>query len=269
VPQASQPRATGRNPVGIRDLSPAFRGLLWRTLLVALFPLLLSSPATAQNTKTPARYKLYTTPDPAAPGGITGRVTRPGKPIEQVLAIPFDAPEKVYEGTIEGDDKRSFRFTGLPMRKYDLVIIFDNTFYEGIQLERGEDTLTDEDRKKIDAIVQKSEPFFTHKFIHRAEGTTGRGNQSRAICTFLRAKGSELMWEKHEGKWNREDFRRTFKLLILKDVGPGWQVVRARDLYPVWTSPTFAKPTHHFTASLSRIRVADSIKDLGDLDLTR
>lgn len=245
------------------------RNRIAHLLLFALLPLFLSAPAPAQDKNTPERYKLYTTTDPAAKGGITGHVTRPGKPIEQVLAIPFDAPEKVYEGQIEGDDKRSFRFTGLPMRKYDLIVVFDNSFYEGLQLQRGEDTLTDDDRKKVETIVQKSEPFFTHKFIHRVEGTTGRGNQARGICTFLRAKGSELLWEKHEGKWNREDFRRTFKLVILKDVGPGWQVVRARDLYPIWTSPTFAKPTHHFTASLSRIRVADTIKDLGDLDLTK
>jgi hypothetical protein len=77
------------------------------------------------------------------------------------------------------------------------------------------------------------------------------------------------MWEKHEGAWTREDFRRTFKLVILKDVGPGWQIVRARDLYPVWTRPEFAKPAHHFSNTLSGIRVADSIKNLGELDLTR
>ncbi len=215
------------------------------------------------------RSKLYTQPDPASAGGITGHVTNPSSAIEQVLAIPSDAPEQVFEGRIQGDDKRTFRFTGLPMRKYDLIIVFENSFYEGLQLERGEDTLTDEDRKKVDAIIQKSEPFFTHKTIHRLEGTTGRGNQARAICTFLRAKGSELLFEAHEGKFSREDFRRTLKLVILKDVGPGWQIVRTRDLYPVWLNPKRTAFKHHFTASLSGVRVADSIKDLGDLNLTK
>lgn len=223
----------------------------------------------ASGQSPPARYKLYTQPDPASSGGITGHVTHPATAIEQVLAIPFDAPEQVFEGKIEGDDKRSFRFTGLPMRKYDLVIVFENAFHEGLQLERGENTLTDEDRKKIAAIVQKSEPFFTNKTIHRVEGTTGRGNQARCICTFLRAKGSELLFESYQGKYNREDFRRTMKLVILKDVGPGWQVVRTRDLYPVWISPKSPELKHHFTESLSRVRVADTIKNLGDLDLTK
>ena len=138
-----------------------------------------------------------------------------------------------------------------------------------MQLHRGENTLNDQDRKKIDTIIQKSEPFFTRKIIHRVEGTTGRGNQARCLCTFIRAKGSELMWEQHEGKWKREDFRRTFKLVILKDVGPGWQVVRARDLYPVWTNPKFVRPMHHFRDALSGIRVADAVKNLGDLNLSR
>ena len=43
--------------------------------------------------------------------------------------------------------------------------------------------------------------------------------------------------EHFEGKSSRPDFRRTFKLVLLKDVGPGWQIARARDLYPVWVDP--------------------------------
>lgn len=242
-------------------MTSAFRS----TSFVLLTWLTICFPAPGQ--KVEERYKLYTQPDPASPGGITGRVTNPGKPIEQILAIPFDAPEKVYAGKIEGDDKRSFRFTGLPMRKYDLIIVFDNVFYEGLQLERGEDTLTAEDRKKVDAIIQKSEPFFPTKTIHRLQGTTGRGNEARCICTFLRAKESQLLFEAHEGKYSREDFRRTLKLVLLKDVGPGWQIVRTRDLYPVWLNPKSPALKHNFAESLSRVRVADTIKDLGDIDL--
>ena len=240
------------------------------TPLPRFLPLLLSASFVAGSVSLagpPARYKLYTQPDPANPGGITGTISKPSQKIESILAIPADAPEMVYEGTVEGSDK--FRFTGLPMRNYDLIVIYEKDFYEGLQLNRGPSTLTDEDIKKIETIVQKSEPFFTHKFVHRVEGETGQGNFSRCICTFLRAKGSELLWEAHEGKFNREDFRRTYKLLILKDVGPGWQVVRARDLYPVWTEPKFVEPRHHYSKELSRIRVADSVKDLGEIDLTK
>lgn len=237
-------------------------------LTIAVAAAALAGTAAGEPQAPPERYKLYTPPEAGASGGISGRVAKPDQPVEQVLAIPADAPEKVYQGELDSD-KRGFRFSGLPMRKYDLLVVFEKDFYEGLQLQRGENSLTDEDRKKIEAIVQKSEPYFTHKIIHRVEGETGRGNFSRAICTFLRAKGSELLWNTYKGEYHRDDFRRTFKLVILKDVGPGWQIVRTRDLYPVWTTPQLVEPKHHFHESLAGVRVADKVKELGELDLTK
>jgi hypothetical protein len=237
--------------------------------MIVLAASLLAGMATGGPEPPPERYRLYTEPDSGAPGGIAGRVVKPEQPVAQILAIPADAPEKVYQGTIDGADRRSFKFTGLPMRKYDLLVVFEKDFHEGLQLQQGENTLTEADRTKIEAIVQKSEPYFTHKIIHRVAGETGRGNFARCICTFLRAKGSELLWNAYQGKFERDDFRRTFKLVILKDVGPGWQIVRTRDLYPVWTTPQLVKPEHHYHESLSGIRVADKVKDLGELDLTK
>lgn len=213
------------------------------------------------------RSRLYTEPDPSSSGGITGRIVQPAQPIEQILATPPDAPQLVYKGTITGEDKQSFRFDGLPMRKYDLVVIYENALFEGLQLARGDNTLTAGDREKIDASIQKSEPYYPDKIIHRLEGETGRGNHARAICTFYLESGSELLFNTYEGASRREDPRRAFKLIILKDVGPGWQIERARDLYSKWASKSTLQPKHHFRPELSRIRVADSIKDLGELHL--
>lgn len=209
----------------------------------------------------PERYRLYSKPDPSCTGGIEGHIYSPQLPIQQILAIPPDEPRLVYKGTVGGADSRSFTFSGLPMRKYDLVVIFENRFYEGLQLHRGEGYLTAEDEKKIDYIIQKSEPYFTKKFIHRVEGKTGRGNLARCIITSLRDKGSS---DVGHSRW-----RRTFKLVMLKDVGPGWQVVRARDLYPVWIEPKFGKPVHYYSEKLSRIRVTNRIKDVGEIDLKK
>ncbi|NQU38364.1 MAG: hypothetical protein HQ523_00250 [Lentisphaerae bacterium] len=215
--------------------------------------LLLACSAAAE------RDRLYTATDPSASGGIQGTILTPSLPIMQVLAIPPDEPGLVYEGQLTGSDRRSFRFEGLPMRKYDLILIYEDRFYEGLRLQRGADTLTTEDRAKIDDIVQASEPFFTKKFIHRVEGTTGRGNLARCLCTFLRDRPSD----------GGEGYRRTFKLIMLKDVGPGWQFVRARDLYPLYVDPTLAEPHHHYAEALGGIRVTRSIKDLGELRLTQ
>jgi len=203
------------------------------------------------------RDRLYTRPDPSCKGGIKGRISSPGLPLQQVLALPPDEPRFVYEGKIVGPGRRAFLFEGLPMRRYDLVAIFRNSLYEGLELLRGENTLTKSDLEKIHYIVGESEPFFTRKIIHRVAGQTGRGHFARCLCTFLRDKPSK----------GNPLFRRTFKLLVLKDVGPGWQFVRARDLYPVFVEPEYAQPRHHFTKALTRVRVTDYVKDLGDIDL--
>ena len=242
-----------------------------RTFLVAL---LLTGTAFCQDSPGLARIKkqipstdgpaersrLYTQPDPASTGGLKGRIAQPELPIEQILATPSDNPEEVYKGEITGPKSDAFQFTGLPIGKYDLLVIYDAAFYEGLQLNRDANTLTPDDLAKIEATIQKSEPYFTKKFIHRVEGVTGRANSARCLCTFYRDKDSIEV--------HNSDFRRTFKLVLLKNVGPGWQIVRARDLYPVWTNPKHVLPSYHYSATLKQIRVADQIKDLGTIDLT-
>ena len=214
------------------------------------------------------RTRLYTKSDPASPGGIKGHISAPEQPIEQVLAMPTDNPEALYSGEITGPKHDSFQFAGIPVGKYDLVVIYDSAFYEGFQLSRDPSTLNPEDLKKIDECIQKSEPYFPKKFIHRVEGVTGRGSTARCLCTYFRDMGSNLDLTTFGGKSFRPDFRRTYKLAIIKDVGPGWQIVRARDLYPVWTDPKHALPSHHYCDSLSQIRVADQVKNLGSIDLS-
>lgn len=204
------------------------------------------------------RDRLYSPADASSSGGIEGEIASPSSPILEILAVPPDEPRLVYRGTVTGSDRRSFRFDGLPMRKYDLVVIYDDRFFEGFDLNRGEDTLTTEDRAQINQTIQKAEPYFTVKTIHRLEGTTGRGNSARCVVTFLRDRSST----------NGSDFRRAFKLVMLKQVGPGWQVVRTRDLYPTWTKPDKARPAHKYVPELSGIRVTDHINNIGKLNLT-
>lgn len=229
-----------------------------RMCLLAVVSLMMLTVSAAA---PPERHRLYTEPDPAATGGIKGSVGYPAQPIEQILAIPPDEPRLVYEGIISGGSQQEFLFTGLPMRKYDLVVIYKDQLYEGLCLQRGEDTLTDADQQKIKATIETAEPFFTRRIIHRLEGTTGSGNFARCICTFMRDKISN-----NSPKGDR-NIRRTFRLFILKDVGPGWQVVRSRDLYPSWTTKGHMVATHHYDAALSQIRVTTSIKNIGMLKL--
>lgn len=232
----------------------------WPSIL--LLSLLLCPLMEAGDVDPLEHSRLYTAADSSSGGGITGSISTPSAPIQQILAIPPGSPEKVYKGEV-GTDGRSFRFTGLPMNRYDLVVIYDEVFYEGLQLQRGESTLSKNDRMQITDIIERSEPFFTIKVIHRMEGETGRGNNARAICTFIRDRESEM----YAGPIIRTGFRRTFKLVILQQVGPGWQVVRTRDLYPLWVEPEGFRPRHEYRPALSGIRVTDQVKDIGSMGL--
>ena len=211
------------------------------------------------------RGRLYTSPDMSASGGIAGRIVKPEMPIVQILAMPPDEPRFVYEGQISGASRQAFTFSNLPMAKYNLFVIYENEFYEGLQLSFEPDTLTDKDRQSITKIVNESDPFFNKKTIHRIAGTTGRGNLARCIVTQYR-DGPGTVTADYQALNGQG--RRTFKLIWLKDVGVGWQVVQKRDLYPVTVDLRILKPTHHYSDQLSNIRVTDKVKNLGDIDMS-
>jgi hypothetical protein len=209
--------------------------------------------------------RLYTPPDMSASGGIAGKIINPAMPIVQILAMPPDEPRFVYEGQISGANRQEFTFGYLPMSKYNLFVIYENEFFEGLQLSFDPDTLTDKDRQSITKIVNESDPFFNKKTIHRIAGTTGRGNLARCVVTQYR-DGPGTVTADYEAL--KGQGRRTFKLIWLKDVGVGWQVVQKRDLYPVTVDLRLLKPKHHYSDLLSNIRVTDKVKNLGDIDIS-
>ncbi len=238
-------------------------------LIIVLF--MVSSEMMASDLATQLAYekmehsRLYTEPDPSAAGGIKGRIANPAATIRQVLAIPAARPEKVYRGEFPDSERRSFCFTGLPMDRYDLVVFYENSTYEGLRLHRGESTLTSTDQQQIQETIERSEPFFSLKIIHRLEGDTGRGSQARAFVTMARDLKAEMY-----AVIERSGYRRTHKLVILQQVGPGWQIARTRDLYPVWVEfdeKHRLRPPHQFRSELSGIRVTDQVRDLGDISL--
>jgi len=228
--------------------------------LVMMFAL-AATPHPFSLAQSTAKY-LYTKPDPSAAGGIKGRIANPAKPVAGVFAIPPDEPKNVYKAELSGDGGRDFSFSGLPMGRYDLVVLFDNTVYEGLSLTQEDDTLTPQDRKLIETIINKSEGYFEIKVIHRLAGTTGDGNEARAFCTFYHAKPSTDI----TGVFY-PDPRRSIKLAVLKDVGPGWQIVRTREIHVDFVKKENGIPRHVHTDILSGIRVSDSVKNIGELDL--
>ena len=233
----------------------------WAVVLAAC---LLAGAASGQVSQS--RY-LYTEPDASAQGGIRGHIAEPTGALVGIFALPPDDPRAVYKGVVSGPDKRSFTFSGLPVAKYDLVAVFEDAFFEGLTLKRGESTLTDGDKELINAIIEKTEPFFNRKVIHRLEGETGKmEGAARCVCTFVRTKGALGFID---GKMY-SDHRRSFKLVLLEDVGPGWQVVKTREIFVRQIDPGSGHDVvrHAYRPAISGIRVVDSVKDLGEIDLS-
>jgi len=220
-----------------------------------------------QPTGTQQSSKLYTDPDPGSNGGIQGEIIAPDQSIVAIFATPQEAWEKVYKGEVLGEG-RAFRFTGLPVGKYDLMVVFGNRFYEGLSLNKaGADKppLTSKDQTQIETTINKSVPFFDTKKIHRIEGYTGRAGQARMILQELRTRPTTLQ----SGDIRGDIQIRSLKLALLEDVNIGWSLEDTREFLRQEVSSTDFRGLlpHQFSPRLSNIRVIDSIKDLGKISL--
>jgi hypothetical protein len=223
----------------------------------------LALGAESNHTGTVQSSRLYTSPDPAAAGGIRGRVSLTGTPLRHALAMPIDDPTRVYRGTVQGEGKE-FVVQGLPTARYDLLLVFDDQVWEGFTLVRGDGSLTARDRQLIRDKLMVSTPFFDTKEIHRCEGTTGREGKARCVLQEMRTRPVTL-----QDASVRADIQiRSLKLALLEDVGPaGWHLVRTREFLRQEVGGNERKgvlPVEH-VPGLGGIRVIDAVKDIGDI----
>lgn len=208
---------------------------------------------------------LYTKSDPSAKGGIKGTITSPADTVVGVYALCPNQSGWCYAATLSGSTKHDFEFTGLPMEKYDLVILFKSAIYEGLTLTKEKSTLTTKDRQMIQAQVQKSEPFFDQKIVLRVEGQTGKGSKANGLALFLRNKESDS----GDGvRFNAH--RRSLKMIYMTQVGPGWQMGLNREIYVNFVKAgTGPDIKDYYRSYLGAIRVTDTVKDLGAINLTK
>jgi hypothetical protein len=173
----------------------------------------------------------------------------------------------LYRGEVRGEGKE-FLFRGLPVGKYDLMLLYEDGFYEGFTLTREADTLTSQDRAHIQETISRATPFFDTKEIHRSAGTTGREGKARCVLQELRTK--TIITQAFTELKNTQI--RSLKLACLEDVGKtGWQLVNTREIVRQEVGPRDRKGLlpHHFNPQLSGIRVTDQIKDLGNVNLNQ
>ena len=221
---------------------------------------LLLTLSSAYSQQVGGEYKstaLYTSPDPAAKGGLHLTTS---VPIQFAFAIAQSDQEHVYQGTLNGAD---VTFANLPVSRYDLLLVTALHFYHGISLNRGENSLTADDLKSIGAILDRSVPFFDQK---RTEAVHGSDGKSAALVQWMRVGGRLL-------NQNGDDMTghqiRSLRLAFLSNVGPGWQVTATRELIRTDVFPNMPKgflPVA-YVDSLNGIRVTDSVKDIGAIIL--
>jgi len=231
---------------------------------IAVLAAIVSGAVAGSVTGTKQSTRLYTAPDPSARGGLALRLPASAPALAAAVAVPALSRERAYLGRV-APDGRSAQFEGLPVDRYDLLLVFDDWFAEGFLLSRDPDTLSDSDRRAIRETVNRSVPFFDTKALHRCEGVGGRNGHAAAVLQEVRTRPVTL-----QDASVRTDIQiRSLKLAFFEEVGPGWHLVRTRELLRQEVGPGQTKGVlrHVFAPSLQGVRVMDSIRDLGELEL--
>ena len=238
-------------------------------LTLALAAALVSSGAKEKkddaHTGTKTSGKLYTAPDASDPGGLRGHIGFPKEALLAAIAVPNSELARCYKATISKDG-HSFEFNNLPTAKYDLLLLFPEMFYEGMTLNRSTSTLATNDWKSILEILHHSEPFYDIKKIHRLEGVAGGAGWAQAIFQEVRARPVTLQ----DASVHNDIQIRTIKLGRFENVGPAWQMLITREISRQEVANRERKgllPHYYVPDKLSSLRVVDTVKDLGTLEL--
>ena len=243
--------------------------------------------------KTHVSVTLYSKTDPDASGGIKGTITENPSEVLGVLAMPQKFPNLTSTEDIEGGtsaknarnvnkdmtnqvylaslgNDNAFSFSGLPPGKYDLFVLCDNCFYEGLLLSREENTLTDTDKKAIKAKITESNPFFNLKNQHRMEGQTGSYGKARVIEQEVRTLPVTLQ----SAEVMKNIQIRSIKLCLMESVGTKslgiqWDMKKTREITRQEVGPPDIKGVlpDYFCKALQGIRVSTAVKDLGTVKL--
>ena len=243
--------------------------------------------------KTQVSINLYTKPDPGASGGIKGVVTENPSEVLGVLAMPQKFPNIASLADVEGgnaaknarnvnknmtnqvylaslNSDNAFAFDGLPPGKYDLLVLCDNCFYEGLLLNREEQSLTESDNAAIKAKLAESNPFFNVKNPHRIEGQTGSYGKARVLEQEVRTLPVTLQ----SAEVLTHIQIRAIKLCLMESVGSSklgthWEMKKSREITRQEVGPPDTKGVipGYFCKALQGIRVSTSVKDLGPVKL--
>lgn len=229
--------------------STRWRGFLL-TLCLALFAIFNHALA-----DEPVQ-RIYTSPEPGAPGGIRGVVN---VPLTEALAVGHDHTH-VYRGSLT-DGNQGFRFTGLPVGKYDLVLLTkDGVVYEGLALGEGKKDLPAGSLEHLKTRVEAQDAFFNRTLIQRI-GFDG----DNALVFVERIRDKNIL--RQDATVLQATLRR-LEVMEIAQAGDDWQVTTTRFLLRAEQPPggiDFLQ--HKEDPALGNLRVVGGVKDLGQLKL--
>ncbi len=200
---------------------------------------------------------LYTKPDPAATGGIAGRVD---KELTHAIALSRDRKSCYRAELAEGG--KAFKFGGLPTGKYDLVLVGKSSVYEGLALGAKAVELTDDQKKHVAIRLNKADNFFNKWKLHRA-GVEEDGE--KLLCFIERMRDKEIL--KQSGEVLQSSLRR-FEVATLNKANDDWDFADNRHIYrEEQPLGTLSPLKHEKVETLGNLRVIDVVKDIGNIVL--
>lgn len=202
--------------------------------------------------------RIYTTVSATDTGTLAGKVT--GAALTHAIAVERDR-SRVYLATLNPDGA-GFHFAQLPVGRFDLVLVTsDNRVIEGLGLGAAE--VLDEDRARhLAQSLAKADSFFNRHTRHRA-GFSGEV----ALVFTERIRDGRIL--RGSGEVLPAALRR-LEIIELRRAEDDWQMVGTRHLYREETPRGANIPflAHRQLPALGGLRVGDTPRDLGTIDLT-
>lgn len=202
--------------------------------------------------------RIYTKPDPANPGGLAGRVSMP---LTHAVAIEHDRT-RVYLADLSAGG-REFRFSHLPIGKYDLVLFSKNgPVFEGLAL-GAPATLPEPSAQHMQERMAAADTFFNQATLHR----TGISEDGETVLAFVERYRANNVLKQNADHLNQ--LVRRFEVIEFTRATDDWQLTSSRHIYregePIPATPQFRKTVQ--LPALSGVRIITNIKDLGDIAL--
>lgn len=212
-----------------------------------------------------ARADIYDPPVETAPGGVRGTVT---SPITGAVLVGANVLS-VYKGSVS-PDKRSFEFKGVPIGKYD-ILLFDEpenknrrgTLYSGLAIAEGTAEVPPKFADALMKRMQLNDRFFTRFQIAGFSFVEGT---SIALAAVERIKESPIT---HMNGTVQTHYLRRVEIATAELAVDDWKTNATRHVYRVEMPMETGWPFLNYVRvpALGKIRIVDTVKDLGEIGL--